>query len=129
MQVEHTLNSQLSETIEKLLSSESQKSELEFLFKETSAKLSELMLKHTISNTIISDAEDDISPEQRQASDCEPSPQQKNHPCPHCSLSFDYPSQLKMHIRTHANERPYKCDICKTDFKTKGGLDNHFTGY
>jgi hypothetical protein len=45
MQVEHTLNSQLSETIAKLLSSESQKSELEFLYEETSAKLSELTLK------------------------------------------------------------------------------------
>ena len=44
-QVEQTLSVKLNEASSKLESSESQKSELEFLYEETNAKLSELTLK------------------------------------------------------------------------------------
>lgn len=46
--------------------------------------------------------------------------------CPFCQLNCSKRSVLIKHIRSHTNERPYPCAVCKTAFKTKTNLHKHF---
>ena len=70
-------------------------------------------------------------PSARPAAPGEPSPadeaarRRRNTTCPFCQLVCAKPSVLDKHIRTHTNERPYPCDICKFAFKTKSNLYKH----
>lgn len=45
--------------------------------------------------------------------------------CPFCNSTFNKPSVLEKHIRTHTNERPYPCEICNLAFKTKSNYYKH----
>ena len=45
--------------------------------------------------------------------------------CDVCEATFNYPSQLKVHRRTHTGERPYSCKECDLAFKQKVHLLNH----
>jgi len=52
----------------------------------------------------------------------------KKYQCPECpKVYFDYDkSSLNRHMRfAHRNNRPYSCNICEKDFRTKGSRDEH----
>ncbi|XP_060591556.1 zinc finger protein 236-like isoform X2 [Ruditapes philippinarum] len=51
-----------------------------------------------------------------------------NQKCPHCSKSFQKPSQLERHVRIHTGDKPYKCQICPKSFNQKGALQMHVLG-
>ncbi len=46
--------------------------------------------------------------------------------CPNCPRHFKFPSQLKYHIQyVHSDERPFKCKVCSSSFKTSSCLQKH----
>lgn len=45
--------------------------------------------------------------------------------CPYCKKGCAKPSVLQKHIRIHTNERPYPCEPCGLEFKTKSNLYKH----
>ena len=46
-------------------------------------------------------------------------------PCNFCTKSFDRPSLLNRHLRTHTGERPHACEICSKAFSTSSSLNTH----
>lgn len=53
----------------------------------------------------------------------------KNVSCTYCDRSFLKPSDLERHIRTHTNERSFKCSMvgCGKSFTRKGTLQRHLS--
>ncbi len=47
------------------------------------------------------------------------------HTCHFCRKTFNSPSGLAVHIRTHTGERPYKCHHCEKAFSTTGVRNVH----
>ncbi|XP_061727920.1 zinc finger protein 37-like [Cydia pomonella] len=45
--------------------------------------------------------------------------------CTYCGKGFFESYNLQVHERTHRNERPFTCDICKTSFGTNSSLKRH----
>lgn len=49
----------------------------------------------------------------------------KKHICEYCSKSFKTKLSLKVHVRSHTNERPFICQECGKSFKTYSAVNNH----
>ena len=49
--------------------------------------------------------------------------------CNQCSRTFNKLSTLRIHFRTHTNERPYVCRYCDKAFPRKGDCERHQLGH
>lgn len=53
------------------------------------------------------------------------SPAAKKHRCPHCSTEFTRHHNLKSHLLTHSQEKPYGCEHCDARFRRLHDLKRH----
>ncbi|KAJ1559382.1 hypothetical protein HK405_010844 [Cladochytrium tenue] len=49
----------------------------------------------------------------------------KPFPCPHCALQFRRNHDLRRHVRLHTNDRPYVCPHCDKSFVRSDALRRH----
>lgn len=53
------------------------------------------------------------------------SPGAKKHRCPYCSTEFTRHHNLKSHLLTHSQEKPYVCQTCQSRFRRLHDLKRH----
>lgn len=54
---------------------------------------------------------------------------EKNIACAHCDKKFSLPCYLRVHMRTHTNEKPYECHLCDQKFAMKVRLSYHLANH
>ncbi|KAL4219718.1 hypothetical protein ACF0H5_020132 [Mactra antiquata] len=47
---------------------------------------------------------------------------EKPYKCDVCISEFTRKESLRDHMRIHTGEKPYKCDVCMSEFTVKGTL-------
>lgn len=53
------------------------------------------------------------------------SPSAKKHRCPYCATEFTRHHNLKSHLLTHSQEKPYICQTCQSRFRRLHDLKRH----
>jgi hypothetical protein len=53
------------------------------------------------------------------------SPSAKKHRCPYCSTEFTRQHNLKSHLLTHSQEKPFVCQTCQSRFRRLHDLKRH----
>lgn len=53
------------------------------------------------------------------------SPGSKKHRCPYCATEFTRHHNLKSHLLTHSQEKPYVCQTCQSRFRRLHDLKRH----
>ncbi|KAF7262316.1 hypothetical protein EG68_00334 [Paragonimus skrjabini miyazakii] len=48
------------------------------------------------------------------------------YPCPRCSYTAKWPTELQKHVMVHATSRPFVCSVCSTSYKWSWDLGRHF---
>lgn len=51
--------------------------------------------------------------------------EEKSFSCPMCDKKFTYKCNLKSHLVTHSDSKPYQCDVCNKEFKRQEQLTCH----
>ncbi|KAN0094081.1 Velvet factor domain containing protein [Hyaloscypha variabilis] len=52
---------------------------------------------------------------------------QRKHRCPYCGTEFTRHHNLKSHLLTHSQEKPYECQNCRMRFRRLHDLKRHMT--
>lgn len=45
--------------------------------------------------------------------------------CMYCNKVFGSERDMKLHMRSHTGEKPYKCEVCEQLFSLKRSLERH----
>ena len=49
----------------------------------------------------------------------------KHYKCVKCSFTSFYPGNLRVHMRRHTGEKPFRCEFCGRPFSDKSNLNSH----
>ncbi len=84
-----------------------------------------MLRKHLKIHTTASSGTINIVPAEPQQQRDQQQQQQQQHVCPECRKSFATRPLLQAHLRSHSSVKPFKCDSCLKDFKSKHSLNEH----